>query len=60
MLYPRTQLHVRSGSRGAVMVEYALILFAVAIPAAMGLVAGGIQLRNDYVQVRDAIVKPTP
>jgi Flp pilus assembly pilin Flp len=47
-------------SRGAVMVEYALLLTFVAIPTVAGLTAGGVVLYNGYVAERDRLLMPTP
>jgi hypothetical protein len=58
----RTKLSrlTRTASRGAVMVEYSFLLFAVALPAAAGLYAGGVQMAKDYGALRDGILKATP
>jgi Flp pilus assembly protein TadG len=50
----------RAGRRGAVLVEYALLLTAFAIPAMMGIVAGGVAMMRDYQQSRDALLRPFP
>ncbi len=46
--------------RGAVMVEYALLLVAVGIPAIAGLTAGGLATYNTYVRARNQILLPIP
>ena len=46
--------------RGAVMVEYALLLVAVGIPAIAGLSAGGLATYNTYVRARNQILLPIP
>ena len=50
----------RSRSRGAVMVEYALLLSFVAVPIVIGLTAGGVQMLALYKQSRDYTLLPTP
>lgn len=47
-------------SRGAVLVEYAFLLLAVAVPAMAGFVAGGASLLREYRTARDAMVEATP
>jgi Flp pilus assembly pilin Flp len=47
-------------SRGAVMVEYALLLVAVGIPAIAGLSAGGLATYNTYVRARNTMLLPIP
>jgi hypothetical protein len=42
------------------MVEYSFLLFAVALPAAAGMYAGGVQMAKDYGVLRDAILKASP
>jgi len=46
--------------RGAVMVEYALLLVAVGIPAIAGLSAGGMATYNTYVRARNSMLLPIP
>jgi Flp pilus assembly pilin Flp len=46
--------------RGAVMVEYALLLVAVGIPAIAGLSAGGLATYNTYVRARNHMLLPIP
>lgn len=50
----------RSRARGAVLVEYAFLLTAVAIPAMMGLAAGGVAMLKDYKAAREQILRPFP
>lgn len=50
----------RSRRRGAVLVEYAFLLTAVAIPAMMGIAAGGVQLLKEYKAAREQILRPFP
>lgn len=46
--------------RGAVMVEYALLLVAVGIPTLSGLVYGGGVMFRSYQTARDHILRPFP
>ncbi len=48
------------GVRGAVAVEYAMLLVMVAIPTIVGIVAGGVNLLNDYNTGRSAILAASP
>lgn len=50
----------RARSRGAVLVEYALLLTAVAIPVMAGLAAGGVAMAKDYKKVREHLLRPFP
>jgi Flp pilus assembly pilin Flp len=50
----------RTTVRGAVLVEYALLLTAIAIPVMMGIVAGGAAMMKDYKEARDHILRPFP
>jgi Flp pilus assembly protein TadG len=50
----------RAQRRGAVLVEYALLLTAFAIPVMMGCVAGGVAMMRDYKEARDHIMRPFP
>ena len=47
-------------SRGAVMVEYALLLTFVAVPTVVGLTASGVQLLSGYVRLRNTLLSFTP
>jgi len=47
-------------TRGAVMVEYALLLTFVAVPTVVGLTAAGVNLLNGYIDIRDHLLWPTP
>jgi Flp pilus assembly pilin Flp len=47
-------------SRGAVVVEYAFLLAAVAIPATAGMVLGGKAMFENYKEGRNAILQATP
>lgn len=50
----------RARARGAVIVEYAFLLTAVAIPTMLGISLGGAAMIRDYNQTRDAILRPMP
>ncbi len=50
----------RAGRRGAVLVEYALLLTAVAIPAMMGIAAGGVAMMKDYQDAKSQLLRPFP
>jgi Flp pilus assembly pilin Flp len=56
----RARLGMKRASRGAVMVEYALLLVAVGIPAIAGLTAGGLATYNTYVRARNHMLLPIP
>jgi hypothetical protein len=43
-----------------VLVEYALLLTAFAIPAMMGIVAGGVAMMRDYQDARTQLLRPFP
>ncbi len=47
-------------SRGAVMVEYALLLTFVAVPTVVGFTAAGVTLLSAYISMRDYLLLPTP
>lgn len=46
--------------RGAVLVEYALLLTAFAIPVMAGIVAGGVAMMRDYQEARTQLLDPFP
>ena len=46
--------------RGAVIVEYALLLTFVAIPTMMGITLGGIKMLADYRSSRTTLIAPIP
>ena len=46
--------------RGAVMVEYALLVSFVAIPTVIGVSAGAVLLTQNYVAQRTGILTATP
>jgi len=60
MRWMRARFRSRAASRGAVMVEYALLLVAVGIPAIAGLSAGGMATYNTYVRARNSMLFPMP
>ena len=47
-------------SRGAVLVEYAFLLTAVAIPVMIGISAGGMQMLSQYRNARTSLMSPIP
>lgn len=50
----------RGRRRGAVIVEYAFLLTAFAIPVVMGVVAGGVAMMKDYQAARAQLLRPFP
>ncbi len=50
----------RAGRRGAVLVEYALLLTAFAIPAMAGIAAGGVAMMKDYQSAKSQLLRPFP
>lgn len=52
--------NMRKSSRGAVLVEYALLLTFFAVPVIGGITAGGIQMLNQYRTARTEILNPLP
>ena len=56
----RARAKKRFGARGAVLVEYSLVLAFVAVPAVMGIIYGGALMVRDYRIGRDAILQSTP
>ena len=60
MRWMRARFRSRTTPRGAVMVEYALLLVAVGIPAMAGLSAGGLATYNTYVRARNQMLLPIP
>ena len=50
----------RRNARGAVVVEYAFLLVAVAIPTVMGMTAGGLAMLKEYQASRSQILQSTP
>ena len=60
-LFTRLPLRLLSRRRrGAVMVEYAMLLVAVGVPATVGLLAGGKILYDTYKIGRNAMIAPFP
>jgi Flp pilus assembly pilin Flp len=47
-------------ARGAVAVEYALLLVAFAVPFAIGATIGGYHLLSNYLLARNMILAPDP
>jgi Flp pilus assembly pilin Flp len=56
----KRRLRMRKSSRGAVLVEYALLLTFFAVPVIGGITAGGIQMLNNYRASRAEILNPLP
>ncbi len=56
----RTKRVFRKRARGAVLVEYAFLLTAVAIPAIGLIVEGGISMLKEYQDARNHILRPFP
>jgi len=50
----------RAKKRGAVIVEYSLLLTVIAIPAIGGLLKGGQAMWDDYTQARTQLLLPLP
>jgi hypothetical protein len=50
----------RRRSRGAVLVEYAFLLTAFAIPACMGILLAGAKLAKEYQDARSELLRPMP
>jgi hypothetical protein len=42
------------------MVEYSLLLTAVAVPTSIGVIQGGKAMVKLYVEARDAVLSPQP
>jgi hypothetical protein len=51
---------IRARRRGAVVVEYAMLLIAVGVPAVVGLTAGGVQMLTNYKDARNSMLAPFP
>ncbi len=50
----------RRGKRGVVAVEYAFLLVTVAIPVLTALIAAGVQVVNEYTQMRNQVLHVGP
>jgi Flp pilus assembly pilin Flp len=46
--------------RGAVLVEYALLLTFFAVPVCAAMVAGGLTVLNGYKTTRENVLRPWP
>ncbi len=57
---PKSELKRRRNARGAVLVEYALLLVGVAIPTAVGITSAGYIMLQNYQQGRDAVLSAWP
>jgi hypothetical protein len=47
-------------SRGAVLLEYALVLSAVVVPTMLGASLAGVKMLSDYRIQRDHVMRSTP
>lgn len=50
----------RARRRGAVLVEYALLLTFFAVPTIAGLTAGGVLMLQNYRATRNEVLRPFP
>jgi|SwirhisoilCB1_FD_contig_31_7552084_length_1597_multi_5_in_0_out_0_2 hypothetical protein len=50
----------RLGIRGAVIVEYSLLLLAVGIPASLGILTGGKIMWDAYGKAKSGFLSPLP
>lgn len=60
MVFVTSQRRKRLRQRGAVLVEYTLILAFVAAPAVAGLIGGAVYLSNNYSAQRARYLEPFP
>ena len=60
MSMKRAIQRLRKNKRGAVLVEYSLVLVAVGIPAVAGISAGGFSMYQQYQTCRAAMVQSSP
>jgi Flp pilus assembly pilin Flp len=60
MSMKRTIQSLRKCKRGAVLVEYSLVLVAVGLPAVAGISAGGYSMYQQYKTCRSAMVQSSP
>ncbi|MBK8215670.1 MAG: hypothetical protein IPK71_18215 [Myxococcales bacterium] len=58
LLRPSRPSRVRR--RGASLVEYALVLTAIAVPTILGVTVAGARLFADYRAARDHVIRSTP
>jgi Flp pilus assembly pilin Flp len=56
----RERNKAKARRRGAVLVEYTLLLTLIAIPSMMGIAAGGAAMLKDYTRARDQLLMPFP
>lgn len=56
----RRTLGAKRRHRGAVMVEYALLLTFFAVPVCAGMVAAGVQVLDGYKTTRERVIRPWP
>ncbi len=57
---PRLRSGLLRGTRGAVLVEYALLLVGVAVPVVGGIITAGAIMLAQYQTGRDAILQAFP
>jgi Flp pilus assembly pilin Flp len=50
----------RARRRGAVMVEYALLLTFFAVPVMVGMTAAGVKMLDNYRTARSTLLRPFP
>lgn len=56
----RAMRRSRARSRGAVMVEYALLLTFFAVPVCVGMTTAGVTMLQGYRATRTSILSPFP
>lgn len=56
----RSSGRLRARSRGAIMVEYALLLVAVGVPTVAGVTLAGVKMFDQYGKARTAIIQANP
>lgn len=56
----RSSGRLRGVSRGAIMVEYALLLVAVGVPTVAGVTIAGANMLDQYGKARTAIIQANP
>jgi hypothetical protein len=57
---PKAKVRARARRRGAVLVEYSLVLAFVAMPTVAGIIAGGVSMLREYRAGRDAMLQSNP
>lgn len=56
----RSRVLLARRSRGAVLLEYALVLSAVVVPTMLGASLAGVKMLSDYRIQRDHVMRSTP